>query len=385
MFEHMSRALFFKEFKKTHIGVLDISTSAVSGALAMRHEQETAEAYHITKIFKRPVSFAGKHFENERIIPYMLRDGILKIFKDMHSASNHLDIIIINFSDPFFFDLKLDKKTYRQDSKIKISKEEMMLILKNLENEATKYSNSLVVAGYDILGSKINGYDIAFPEGYEGKSLEIAAMFTLLNPTFQKIIEDVKDKFFPRAKIKYISDSRLMWYVSKKTKTIDAATIILSVDGDATGIYLISVDDIQHIGLLPFGLKTLVRRVAAFLKIDIDNAESRIAQYCVDTLEAGLKEKLEKNIKLAMEDWQLEINAVFKNLRESGYPAEILVAGRENSAKIFLSFFRDNFKTNTGLAAEIKYFSAQSLTDFFDTTSSIAQNNAILMASLLYI
>ncbi|TSC73731.1 MAG: hypothetical protein G01um101444_472 [Parcubacteria group bacterium Gr01-1014_44] len=358
------------EFKKRHIMAVDISTSAISAVLALRHEN--TEIIEISKTLRCPLNLFGENFSGS-LVQHILQEGILKIFKDAHAVSRHADLITVVLSDPFFSDLTFLKKIYRPHPEAKVSEGEVALLFRDLEKAAKHGGNAaLVRVGSEILSSKINGYEVPTAGGYKGKSIEISAVFTFMNQFMMEAIAGAQEKFFPRSHLGYISDSMLMRRTLQKLRALDEPAILFDIDGETTGIYFLSGDSIEHLGISAFGIKTLERRF------------SPLSRYADDMLEENLKAKTETALKPAILDWWEGLSPYLKNLEERGFPKKCYIAGREQAADIFLPHLSNYLKSFFGFEPDLKMFSLEPLRDYFHPASIISKKQDILLASLLY-
>lgn len=372
MFESILR-LNPREFKKKHIMAVDISTSAISAVLALKHEN--TEIIEISKTLKNPLNLIGENFSGAHTA-HVIREGILKIFKDAHATVRHLDKIIVILSDPFFSDITFSKKIYRPNPKSKVIESEGTSLLRDLEKDAERERGSeasvLIRVGRDILSSKINGYEVLDSEGYKGKSIEISAAFTFINQFIKESIISAHEKFFPRSHLEYLSDSRLFYHALKKFGAIAEPVLLFDIDGESTGVYFLSRDKIEHLGISAFGVKTLERRV------------SSLSHYADGMLEVNLKAKTEAALKPAILDWWEGASPHLKNLEELGFPKKCFIAGRDPAANIFLPHLSNYLKSFFGFEPELKTFSIEPMRDYFHPASILSQNQDILLASLLY-
>lgn len=370
MFESLLR-LSPLEFKKKHVMAVDISTSAISAVLALK--RENTEIIEISKTLRHPVNLIGENFSGARTM-HVIRDGILKIFKDAHASTRHLDKIIVVLSDPFFSDLTFSKRTYRPRPEEKITGGEAAALFRDLKKESLPESSGLIRVGDEILFSKVNGYEVSDADGYRGKSIEISAVFTFINQFMKETIESAHDKFFPGAHAEYISDSRLTRRALLKLRALDDPAILFDIDGETTGVYLLSVESIEHLGISAFGVKTLERRI------------SHLPQYAHGTLEENLQANAEAALKPALLDWWEAVSPHLSKLEERGRfpPKKCFIAGRDQASDIFFPHLANYLKSFLGFPPDLKPFSVEPLRDYFHPTSVLSQKQDILLASLFY-
>lgn len=368
MFERLLR-LTPREFRKKHVMAVDISTSAISAVLALKHENHGE--VEVSKILKSPFDLLGDRFSEGRI-PHVLRESILKIFKDAYAVSKHLDEIIVILSDPFFLDLTFSKKINRLQPEFKINGAETVLLFEDLKKEAKSENGSLVLAGEETLSFKINGYDVSDAAGYKGKSIEISAVFTFINKFIKDAVFDAHEKFFPRSRLECLSDSRLMRRSMQKLSLLDEPAILFDIDGESTGLYLISKDNVKHLGISAFGSKTLERRVPL------------VSLYAGGALEDKLRAKAETELQPALSHWWESVQPYLKSLGEIGFPKNVFIARRDQISGIFLPALSNYLKSNANFQHALQFFSIEPLSDLIRPPSIISQKQDILLASLFY-
>lgn len=368
MFERLLK-LTPREFKKKHVMAVDISTSAISAALALKHEN--TGIVEILKTLKSPFDLLGENVSEGRI-PRVLRESLLKIFKDACAVSRHLDEIIVVLSDPFFLDLTFSKKINRLHPESKIGAADIARLLDDLKKETELKSGQLVLIGEETLSSKINGYDVSDAVGYSGKSMEISVVFTFINKFIKDTVLDSQEKFFPRSRLEYISDSRLMRRSLQRFRLLDEPVILFDIDGESTGLYFLSEDTVRHLGISAFGSKTLERRV------------SLVSRYADGALEDKLRDRVEMELQPVFLHWWEGVWPYLKQLEEIGFPKKVFVAGRDQTASVFLPNLSNYLKANVNFQQTLHFFSIEPLNDFLHPPSIISQKQDILLASLFY-
>jgi len=379
---------FLRDVKKSHIAALDISTGGITALYAIKHEtaawRRSSQGYEILKIFKLPIDLIGAEVDKSSRASKILNDAILKIMKDIHAFNQHLDLAIINFSDPFFSEIKLEKIFRRKNPHEKIVFREADLILRSLGKDAVGISG-LAPIGQTVLGYKINGYVVAEPEGYRGKSLEVSAAFTFINTALKEAVESSKDKFFPKAKIRYMSDSGIVRILLKQNADFSSG-LIFALDGESTAVYWVAEENINHIALVSFGTKTVERRVAARLKVKNEEAESLISRFSEGVLENDFRQKVSVFLSEAIKELLENILAEFKKKQVlNSIPKKIAITGRAKSLVLFADFLKKEWKGVFGFEAEVGNIGIDTkrANEIFHPPSFIAHENGILMASLL--
>ena len=352
---------FFKAKVKTHILAVDLATSSISTALAIRSPRNSAglpSDFSVIKAFCYPLNLTGFTLGtgSERLgpggagrpLPQIFKDAFLKVFRDARNITRHLDAVLVGLADPFFLEVKFSKQISRKDPKSKITSGEIADILRELENDARHQHNSLLPVGREISGVKINGYDVNNAEGYVGKTLEIIAVFTLATPSLRDFFNDAKEKFFPGKPIYYFSDTAILRRMVSSTAL---PSVIFNIDGEVTSMLYLNAGALNHIGMAPFGFSTIARRLASSFKISAEDAASLLRRYLSGALEESQAKKVGSLLESAEEDWWGWLQNYLKTLRLRALPKFILT-GREQNLEQLMPFFMKNldkfYGTNVG-------------------------------------
>ncbi len=343
----------FKAKVKTHILAVDLATSFISTALAVRSPQNSAgllSDFSVVKTFRYPLNLTGFALETRserqgssgagRPLPQIFKDAFLKVFRDARDTTRHLDAVLVGLADPFFLEVRLSKQISRKDPKSRITLGEIADILKELENDAKHQHNSLLPIGREISGVKINGYDVNSAEGYVGKTLEIIAVFTLATPSLRDFFNDAKEKFFPGKPIHYFSDVAILRRIVSPAAS---PSVIFNIDGEVTSMLYLNSGALNHIGMAPFGFSTIARRLASSFKISEEDAASLLRRYLSGALEESQAKKVGSLLEAAEEDWWGWLQNYLKTLRLRALPKFILT-GREQNLEPLMPFFMKNLE-----------------------------------------
>lgn len=352
MFEDLMRR-FFKADVKTHVLAVDLATSFISAALAVRPQRTPAagfpSSFSVIKTFSYPLNLVALGIGGaSRPLPQIFKDAFLKVFRDARNTTRHLDAVLVGLADPFFLEVPLSKQISRKDPKSKITLGEINDILKELENDAKHQHNSLLPIGREILGVKINGYDVNSAEGYVGKTLEITAVFTLATSSLRDFFNEAKEKFFPGKPIYYFSDVAILRrVVSLASPSLGgpaaSSGVIFNIDGEVTSVFYLNAGALNHVGMAPFGFSTIARRLASSFKISAEDAASLLRRYLSGALEESQAKKVGYLLEAAEENWWGWLQNDLKTLRLRALPKFILTS-REQNLEPLMPFFMKNLE-----------------------------------------
>ncbi len=367
---------------KTYL-VIDIGTASVSAALAMGDGkgffEVVATMRHPFELLASPASL-----EHEKRAGYVVSTAIQNIFKEAYSHTKNVDIIRVAFADIFFQELERGRVFTRDKGDEAITRSEVDAALRSLEAEPTPVRSlvkDLASVSASIIHANVNGYAVADPVGYRGKTLELAVRHLLVSKALKEHIEDAKARFFASSSITYYADERLLEEALMRQKyTLPVA--VLDIGGEMTSIFLQKTHDlVERRDPVFFGVRTLERRIAAFSKADIGRAESLLRRFTANTLDGAELKKIQPTIDRALTDWWELVFGQLKLMRP--LPAQLVITGAGRDLVFFKNIIEEKYKN---LAVLSEPFSVLLLTipqDVFVPQKSFAAGGDTILGLLL--
>lgn len=376
--------------KPQEIIAIDIGTASVSAVLARTNPNGIVE---IVSILRYPYDLLGDfvHSDKQKKVFYMLQGAITKAFADMRQKSSSVNSIRISFADPFFEERELETVITRHDAKKSITEDEINSALKdtggwNVLNAPhdSGTQTTLVNLMREVSGLKVNGYPVKEAVGCRGSTLEIRIHELSISSVLKDCIVEQKEKFYPNSRIEYYSDPSILKRAIFAKKPEQMPILVVDIGGEVTTLFVLrDFTTIQKCSPLFFGVRTLERRIATFLRIDRSHAESTVRQYSDEMLDDSVKNKIEPIIRSFLVDWYTNLRLSLKNAAVGTGIAQVLVVG---SGKEINSFIEH-------LASKIKEFSHEELnmkvipffvnTDMFLPPKSLSEGGDTILASLL--
>ncbi|QQG42299.1 MAG: hypothetical protein HYW15_02155 [Candidatus Giovannonibacteria bacterium] len=376
--------IFGHKKKTTHILAIDLGTASISAAVVVRHEKAGPNApaglCEIKKVLRHPLNLLGYQLAADAgKLPYILKDGFMKVFKDAYAASRHADVILIALSEPFFLDKKTQREEARPNPSKPISRAEIDTIGKFLSEDVLVANRRLAPVGRNILAMRVNGYDIVDAIGYKGKTLGAEAVFTLVSATLKDYVDEAKEKFFPRSAVSFSSDTWVLWKLLKSTENLSGPVLVVDIGGEVTGVFGAGKNTIEHMGAAAFGIRTLARRIGAALKIGPEEVEPILRKYTAGALDERLKMKVDRVLSAALFDWWASI----KNFASA--PAafkKILLSGGGADFSVFSDFLKDCLKKDYGADVSVELLRAEAFNDFLDPAGALSGGGDVILAAL---
>lgn len=328
---------------QTHALALDISTESVLGGFYEKRGASSRFTLKKPAVFRYPIRFIYDSLIKERQsnrVNQLFEKSVSNALSGFYKQIKHADFLYVNFSDPFVVDKILTKKIIRNPSET-ISASEIANLQREIETEANKASAPLITVGAEALIHKVNGYGVENAAGYKGKTLELEVFFTLINPEIKTILETAREKFFPKSRSHYFSDSRLMWHVLKTDLEVPAPYQVLDIDGEVTGVYFwVGGLPPQHVATIPFGGRTLERKISSAMNLTEEDSRSLLARYADGVLDSALVKKIEISVLEAIRDWQEKvIKSTAAQIVTRNAPG-CAIFGRSPTTKLFYEFLK---------------------------------------------
>lgn len=368
-----------------------MGTVSISAVLASKREPDGKyELKKVLRYFFQLIDISSKGKDRSEQVMRMFLGGFNKLFADAFKIERRIDEILISFSDPFFLEKKIVKSSIRKHPKSDITPEEIAALFKEMEEEAISGNKELALAGKETVSVRINGYPVKNAVGYKGKEIEISALFTLISKFLKEYVEEAKVKFFPHSKIDYYSDIRVLWQVLKSTDNLFEPAIVVDIGGEMTGIFFIGgvaggssqaflPDAIEHGQSFAFGVRTLERRLAAFLKTDFLEAEAVFKKYTSNTLDEVMRVKVSKILDSAMDDWWNSFKQSVPDIKGK----KILITGGGADCGIFSDAIKMNSKKYFDQEVNPYILQVEVFKDYFVSMDMLSGGSDVVLASIM--
>ncbi len=371
-----------KEKSALKLLAIDIGTASISAALVNCFEGGGNEksSYEVVKILRYPFNLKDSQ--------HTFLDKIKKLFGEVASSKFYPDKIVCSFSDPFYVEEKITKQFIRQEPEKEIDSTEFQMILSDIEQEAWSIqTQALVPVRRQIIFQSVNGYSLSSSFGYKGRVLDISVKFIFIPKYLKENIEEIKSVLFPGSEISFFSDAFILWRALKFAHSFEPA-IVIDIGGEITNLFKMDLNEEIHIESLSFGIRTLERRIASFLKLrDYLEAESILRRYTSNSLEEAAEKKLATLIKTALEDWWKEFDKAVKNLdAKKGLvflPKKIILSGGGSDFGVFSSLLKENLKKYYNMDVIIQNLSLDKFKEFFVSTASFSGGSDAVLFSLV--
>ena len=331
--------------KKLHnVIAMDIGTASVSVACARVSGHGTIE---VIAVFRYPFDLMRNttRSDGQRRMIYMMKTSLAKAFADARNKCVDADDIRISFADPFFEERDMKKTITRKDPKQTITKDEINAALRDTSGWELRDTlgdanelrfEDLAMIAQEVSAYHVNGYPVTDAAGYRGQTIEVFVRELFVSGALKLNVEEQKEKYYPGIPIRYYSDPRMLSRtLSADTKTSYPA-LIIDIGGETTALFEASeARAIRRADPVFFGLRTLERRLATFLKLDVAHAEAIVRQYVSGALDDTMKKKVDPILQTLLVDWSA---ALRRSLQRAGIRKRldrILVVGSGRDVPAF--------------------------------------------------
>lgn len=387
----MGSWLWFKKNTLQEVIAIDVGTASISAVLAHKGAGKLIE---IVSVLRYPFDllYDASGIERHKRMLHVFGNAFAKVFADMRHISSSNAVIYISFADPYFEERDFSTVIHRSDPKKSITREEIDTFLKNTENwKRDNASNkkelqlTLVTVRRDVVELKVNGYPLKEIIGYHGGVLEIRVRELAISQTLQNIIQEQKEKFYLRNTLEYFSDLEILKRAMYSQHIAPTPFMVIDIGGEVTSLFIVQdAMTTQRCASVYLGLRTLERRISAFLKTDSAHAETILKQYSGGFLDdSAFMEKIKTIVDDFLQDWYDGINLSLKNLGIRHEIAKIMVVGSGRDARFFIDYLSihagEFSESESSMPTEI--FSVAD--NLFLPEKSLSQGGDVVLASLL--
>ncbi len=368
------------------IVALDLGTASLSAVLATTHRSGGPKNMNpkpeVMNVLRYPFNLA------EQDMHRVFATSLIRLFHDLYRLDRHIDSFLVGFSAPLFLEKKIQKKILRKYPDAPITKDEFRAILNSIQEESIfKNGDALALVSSHFINTSINGYKISGDiVGYKGKILEIEAEATLVSKFLKSSINDAKEKFFPKSTITYFSDPRLIIRALLEKEPLLNSALIVDVGGEITSLFLANSQGALRGEHVSFGVRTLERRVSAFLSLKSDSAikeaEAILRKLTLGTLDPVIQRKIEKIILSSLGDWWKGVHAEIER-RGILIPEKVIVTGGGADFSIFLETLRTGFRNTYKIDSEVHALTARNFKDYFLFSGALVGGSDLVLTSLL--
>ncbi len=323
--------------------VIDIQSDLIQGALVSFHKGTPAKKlYSISASIPRKSRVTGDY-----MIKMMIR-GVEDVVSNIMSKAKGLTSEPVHsvhyiLSSPWAVSQsKTVKVRYEKDTEISESIVND-IIEDNRRSLVDKYEEDMILVEEKIFSVELNGYAVTDYNHKKAKTLEISFAFTLSSEKLINKIRHSVSQIIDIEKEHYHSSILLQYLSSRSHSTHIEEYIIAHVHGELTDIVVIKKGFTSHTASFPFGVSTLVRKIASSLKNAIETASSTLALYEDDKLDETHRSHVEKVLLSVMKGWHAEFGKSLEQMsKEIILPRKVYIASGCEHCPLFHEALKNN-------------------------------------------
>jgi cell division ATPase FtsA len=375
--------LFSAKKQEEFIGVIAISSGAVSGAVFLKTQNDLPVV--VADSLKRlPVVEKGSEHRIEKNILKKLDEVLVCLLEEVKVKPSKIYCIL---SAPFAF---------AEIRTIKIGKDKEFVFTRKIEdsvitNEVKIFRDSgeenSVLIDKKVTNVLLNGYSVDNPYGIKAKNVELEVFLSASYKNFINALEDKIHKTF-KSRIFFSSNMLASFVFARDVFSLSKESIILDISEENTEIVFSKSGYMASTASIPFGMNYLIRVISEDLMVSYPQAESMLNLYNDGLLSHENEKEIKSTIEHLMERWMGSMKRVFTEILPSrNIPHRIFIKTNEKSPFLFLEkIFEKGFSqfTTGHDKFNVIILTAKDLHDFYDRTPKIKPNSNIL-SKIIYI
>ena len=223
----------------------------------------------------------------------------------------------------------------RSNPKIEIQAKEEKKIYQEILNGAQREISNIFFRSYgilpkdlefinlEILGIKIDGYEVSHLQGFKGQNLnfKIMAIFSL------KYYLELFKKIFENINLENLKIVHPVQNLKAAFSNNISDGIFLDVGGDLTQIFIIKEGELSYISDFAIGGRTFAQSLSQDLGISEKMAEKLKEKYSQKILSEETRQKIKKILDNTLKDWFLKLKSKLKEAKQFPLPSNFYFFG----------------------------------------------------------
>jgi len=337
---------FGKEKEKLTL-IFDIQSSVVRGALIQGMRSGTPNILHscIIHVPYRPNS--GSSYLIKRTLRAMsdvLDDAYRYIHKlDKKIFSKSLDEIHVVLSSPWITS-QARIVSIEKDKEIKVYEENIQEIIDQQRKSIVDDTTSFTVIEEKVFDVRLNGYSITDWEEKTAKFLEISYTSSYANKNIVEKIQSICEHQVPKSRIHFHSSLLLQYLGMQNIYENTQNYVIVYLHGELTDTVVVKHGFPVFFGSYPFGVQTLIRKIAKNTKVDTGTAESMLSLLIGNHTDTANFESTKNIIEDITNGWKDDLKKMIDaTISKDGAGYDMIVSSRTHE-DYFLQCVRGTYE-----------------------------------------
>ena len=293
--------MFFFFFYKKEVTsiILDIQSGLVRGALVLDREGEPSK---ITCVVTKSISGKSIIVNSEHLVKKMLKliaEVVEHLSRD--NGKNSISHISYTFSPPWISSkLKTVKINYGKETEI--TTDILEGVIKD-ELKNTVSSEDMRPIEQKIFEVRLNGYPAVLFQGKKAHTLEVSLSTSFGSGQFLDKIYTTVSRYV-HVKKHNLHSALLMQYIAlQEVLKNKNEYLYIHVHSELTDIIAVKDGLCKHIVSFPFGIKTVLRKVAIGSNESVETSDSLLSLFQGDKLSEKEKENMQNIVQPLVQEW----------------------------------------------------------------------------------
>lgn len=323
--------------------ILDIQSDAVRGAVISSGDIGQNIMSFIEMNIPASVSLSNSQRMKKRIIK-LAHDVVFQLMKNINYEKVH-DIHYVLSSPWVLSELKTIKLSFDKETSIN---DELIdtFINKEIDKLPSKYDAYIFEKKiYDI---KLNGYSVLLYKNRIANNLEINYSASQSDKSFVDELRHDVNKIIHVNKHKFHS-SLLTQYLLLPKSISNNEYIYISIHGELSDMIMVKDHRCKYISSIPFGTKTIIRKISESTKHGIESVNSMLNMYFNNKIHNPDEEKVKKIIDDYSNKFNsLILDSLFEDFNIMHIPKTIYIKSNN-----YIEFFTNSLKSQDKITLEV--------------------------------
>lgn len=350
--------IFSKKKKGELVLVFDVGSSSVGGAMFLKTHEGVPEiiySYRLPVQLEKKINidrFLHLTIEALKVVSDNICTKALGVPKEIYCvlsspwhASQTRTIKLIK-DTPIVFNEKLRDELINND--IKLFEEEH----KHFYEDGNGKIKTIELKNMKTL---LNGYESSNPNGQKAKEIEISVFVSMVEEHIVDMIVENINRHFQSSKIKFISFVLATSTVARDMFIHQDNFLLVNIGGEVTDISMIKKDIIKESISFPMGRNFMARSLAEELDVPIPEAQSLLALYKDEHMEAKTRKKIEPAIIKIKTEWLRNFQDFLSTLsNDISIPSTVFITVEKDLASFFSEIIKSE-QFNQYILTESKF------------------------------
>ncbi len=275
--------------------ILDIQSGLVRGALVRDHT-------NIISVITRDISGKSQVVNAEHLTKKILK-LISEVVEHLVKSANGRSIESISYilSSPWIFS-QLKTVTINYEKETEINQGTIKKIVQDEFKNSTKTADTRPIE-QKVFEIRLNGYPTVDFEGKMAHELRVSLSTSFSSSLFLDKVHSLVDLYLHIKNHSVYSAILLQYTALRESLKNKNEFIYIHVHNELTDMIIVKDGLCKHIASFPFGIKTLLRKLASDTRESIESSDSLLSLYQGNKLNDSEKENIQRILTPLIKGW----------------------------------------------------------------------------------